>query len=140
MALQDKSKLQVYRELKWEIGFVQYLEYVKGAPSRLVFKFCSGTHGLFEELGRHANGGGPRECPNCGACKESVEHALFECASYDSQGLIFWDYLKEVFPLDAFEAFLHGSIFDKTEFCLGEKQGMLVNDKCSPWYDRVGNF
>ena len=26
-----------------------------------------------------------RQCPNCGACKESVEHVLFESASYDSQ-------------------------------------------------------
>ena len=25
----------------------------------------------------------------CGACKESVEHVLFECASYDSQDKIF---------------------------------------------------
>ena len=36
------------------------------------------------------------------------------------------------------EAFLQGSIFDKTAFCLGEKQGMLhvVNDE----YNRVGTF
>ena len=25
------------------------------------------------------------------------------------------------------EAFLHGSVFDKTPFCLEEKQGMFVN-------------
>ena len=48
-------------------------------------KFCSGTHGLFEDLGRRANEGGLQECANCGACKESVEHVLFECSSYDSQ-------------------------------------------------------
>ena len=30
-----KSKLQVYRELNQEIGLKEYLEYVKGAPSRL---------------------------------------------------------------------------------------------------------
>ena len=29
MALQHKSKIQVYRELKQEIGFEEYLEYVK---------------------------------------------------------------------------------------------------------------
>ena len=50
------------------------------------------------------------------------------------------DYLKTVLPPDAFETFLCGSIFDKTAFCLGEKQGMLVNDECSSWYNRVGNF
>ena len=29
-------------------------------------------------------GGGSQECPNCGACEESVEHVLFAYASYDS--------------------------------------------------------
>ena len=45
-----------------------------------------------------------------------------------------------VLPPDAFETFLHGSILDKTAFCLGEKQGMLVNDEYSSWYNRVGDF
>ena len=40
----------------------------------------------------------------------------------------------------AFEAFLYDSIFDITPFYLGEKQGMLVNDECSSWYNRIGNF
>ena len=31
------------------------------------FKFCCGTHGLFEELGRNVNKGGSQECPNWGA-------------------------------------------------------------------------
>ena len=86
---------------------------------------------MFEELGRHDKGGGSQECPNCEVCKESVEHVPFECASYDPQRLDFLDYLKTVLPPDAFEAFVHGSIFDKTAFCLGEKEGMLVNDECS---------
>ena len=34
-ALQHKSKLRVYRELKREIRFEEHLEYVKEAPSRL---------------------------------------------------------------------------------------------------------
>ena len=70
-------------------------------------------------------------CPNCGACKESVEDVLFECASYNSQTLISLGYLKNVLPLVAFKAFLCGSIFDKTALCYGEAQGMLVNDECS---------
>ena len=53
MALQHKSKLRVYRELKQEIGFEEYLEHVKEAPSRLFLKFRSSTHWLLEELGRH---------------------------------------------------------------------------------------
>ena len=82
--------------MKREIGFEEYLEYIKGAASRLFFKFRSGTHGLFEELGRHVGRGGSQECPNCGACKESVEHVLFECPSYDSQRQSFSEYLKQV--------------------------------------------
>ena len=140
MALQHKSKLRVYRELKREFGFEEYLTHVKGAPSRLFFKFRSGTHGLFEELGRHARGGGSQECPNCEVSKESVEHVLFECASYDSQRLTFLDYLKRVLTSDAFETFSRGNIFDKTTFCLGEKQGLLINDECGSWYNSVGDF
>ena len=56
MALVHQYKLQVYRELKRDIGFEKYLENVKCAPSRLFLKLHSGTHGLFEELGRHAKG------------------------------------------------------------------------------------
>ena len=65
----------------------KYLDCVRGeALSRLLFKFHLDTNRLFEELGRHASSGGSQECPNCGACKESTERVLFECASYDSQG------------------------------------------------------
>ena len=69
--------------MKQEIGFEEHLEYVKGAPTRLLFKFHSGTYGLFEELGIHDRGGGSQECPDCGACKVSVEHVLrlFACAT-----------------------------------------------------------
>ena len=122
------------------VEFEEYLEYVKEAPSRLFFKFRSGTHGLFEELGRHAGRDGSQECPNCGASKESVEHVLFECPSYNSQRQSFLEYLKKVLLPDAFEDFMHSSIFDKTVLCLAEKQGMVVNDACSSWYNRVGDF
>ena len=81
-----------------------------------------------------------QECPNCGAGKESVEHVLFECDPYDSQRRNFFDYLKQVLTPKAFEAFTQSSIFDKTIFCLGEKQGVLVNDDCSSWYNKVGDF
>ena len=68
----------------------EYLEYVTGAPSGMFLNFRLGTHGLFEELGRHAKGDRSQECPDCGAYKESVEHVLFQCASSDSQRLVFW--------------------------------------------------
>ena len=48
----------------------------------LFLKFHSGIHGLLEELGWHVDKDGSQECPNCGASKESMEHVLFECASY----------------------------------------------------------
>ena len=35
---------------------------------------------------------------------------------------------------------IHVHVFNKIVFCLGEKQCMLVNDECSSWYNRVGNF
>ena len=87
-----QHNLCVYKKLKCGVGFEEHLKHVKGPSSRLLFEFCPGTHGLFEELGRHAMGGGSQECRNCEACKESVEHVLFECALYDSQRQNFLDY------------------------------------------------
>ena len=50
MALQHKSKLHVYKELKCGVGFEENLKHVKGPSSTctctLRLKFCSGTHGL----------------------------------------------------------------------------------------------
>ena len=40
-----ESKLRVYKELKCGLGFEEYLKRVKGPSSRLLLKFCSGTHG-----------------------------------------------------------------------------------------------
>ena len=53
---------------------------------------------------------------------------------------IFLDYTRQILTLEAIEAFNHCSIFDKAAFCLGEKQGMLINDECSSWFNRVQNF
>ena len=39
--------------------------------------------------------------------------------------------MKQVLAPEAFEGFIHSSIFDNAVFCLGEKQGMLVNDECT---------
>ena len=59
------------------VGFEEYFKYVKGPSSRLILKFCSGTHELFDELGRHTNRGGSQECPNCGACIKSSLSIFF---------------------------------------------------------------
>ena len=78
MDIQHKSQLHVYRELKQEVGVEEYLDTINRAPSRFL-KFCSSSYGLFEECGKHADMGASQECLNCGSCKESVEHVLFEC-------------------------------------------------------------
>ena len=80
------------------------------------------------ELGSHDEGGGSQEYRNFGACKESVEQVLIECASYGSPVLDFIEYLKRVLHFDALETYINNSILDKTAFCLGEKQGTLIND------------
>ena len=48
--------------------------------------------------------------------------------------------MKQILALKAFKAFNYSNIFDNAVFCLGEKQGMFMNDECSPWYNRVGDF
>ena len=91
----------IYKELKCGVGFEEYLKYVKNPPFRLFLKFRSGTHGLLEELGSYANKSGSQECPNCGPCKEFVEHVLPDCAAYDSQRQIL-DYLKQILTPEEF--------------------------------------
>ena len=116
------------------------MQHVKRSSSRLFFKFRSGTHRPFEELGRHTKGDGSQEFPNCEACRESVEPVLFECASFDCKKQNCFDYMKQIFTPEAFEDFDYSSIFDKTAFCLGENQGMLINNECSSLYNKVGEF
>ena len=48
--------------------------------------------------------------------------------------------MKQILIAEPFETFNYSSIFDNTLFCLGEKQGMLINDECSLWYNGVLNF
>ena len=54
----------------------------------------------------------------------------------------FLDYIcmKQIFTLKTFQPFNHSSTFDKAVFCLGEKQGMLINNECSSRYTKAGNF
>ena len=61
MVSQHKSILCVYKELRWEIGFEEYLEYVKEGPSSFFLTFRSGTHGLYNELGKHAKRDGSHD-------------------------------------------------------------------------------
>ena len=72
-----------------------------------------------------------------------IHHFVYLCICYvqkctlcNSQRQIFFNYLKQVLFLDVFEDFMHCSVLDKTVFCLGEKQGMIVNDDC---YTNLGS-
>ena len=129
----------MYRELKWEVEFEEYLKYLNGALIELFLKFCLGTYGLFQEsLGWHAGGDESKQCCNCEACKESVEHVLFMCIVQFLKKKVL-DYLKQVLLPDTFEALMHCSIFKKTVLYLEEKQGMVVSNDCSLRHNRVGN-
>ena len=78
MALQHTSKLpvQVYRELKREIGFKTYLEYVRGDLLDCFKSFVWVPMGCLRSWVGYDKGSGSQECPNCGACKGSIEHVL----------------------------------------------------------------
>ena len=53
---------------------------------------------------------------------------------------IFFNCMKQILSPEAFEAFNYSNIFDKAVLCSGEKQGMLIHNECSSWYNKVGGF
>ena len=63
----------------------------------------------------------------CGACKESVQLSMFSLSVHHmiTRAKNFFDYMKQILSLEAFEAFNYCSIFDKAVFCLGEKKGTV---------------
>ena len=60
-----------------------------------------------------------------------LAHSSWVCIIQFSNGNFSHDYVRQVLILDAFKTFCHGSILDKTVFCLGGKQGtcMLLSDE-----------
>ena len=64
----------------------------------------------------------------------------FFSVHHDSQTQSFSEYLKQVLIHNGYETFIHRSVSDKVVFCLGERQGVLVDDECDSWYNRVGDF
>ena len=63
----------------------------------------------------------------------------FECVSYNSQGQ-FFELLKTSASSGCVWGFMHRIVFNKMIFCLGEKQGMIINNDCSMCYNRVSVF
>ena len=72
-------------------------------PLTIMKKDPPSTLFLSSKLGEPAKRGGSQECRNCRHYKESVEHVLFECASYDSQKQYLLDYMKQVLAPEAFK-------------------------------------
>ena len=62
----------MYKSFAKEADFKTYLHGVSDAGTRLLFKLRSGTHGLYEELGRHRGRNGRTECILCEDECESV--------------------------------------------------------------------
>ena len=140
MALRHKSKLCVYKELKRGVEFEEYLKYVKGPPSRLfLLNSVRVPMGFLKNWVGMLRGVGLRNVLILGLVR-SLSSMFFLSVHHTIHKEKFLDYMKQVLTLEAFETFTHGSIFDKAVFCLSEKQGMLLNDECNSWYNKVGDF
>ena len=48
--------------------------------------------------------------------------------------------MEQILTLKAYKALYNSSFSDKAVFCLGQKQGLLVNECLSSLYNRVGDF
>ena len=90
--------LSLYRTFGKVVEFKKYLRGVSDAGTRLL---RSGTHRLNEELGRHREREGRKECLLCDAECESVSCVLWDCPAYVSirEGSRF----EHVQSLDSFE-------------------------------------
>ena len=73
----SKVKLHLYESFGKKVDFKTYLHGVSDAGTRFLFKFRSGTHGLYEELGTHRGRNGRTECILCGDEWKSVVHVLW---------------------------------------------------------------
>ena len=119
MALQHKSKLRIYKELKCGFGFEEYSQLVKGPSSRLLLKLHSGTHELFEEQGRHAKGGGSQECLIVALVRSLLRMFTLSVHRMIPKGKVLATIMKQILSPEAFKAFNYSSVFDNAVFCLG---------------------
>ena len=103
------------------------------AASRLMFKLRSGTHGLKEELGRHREREGMKECLLCDNECESVSHVLWECPAYSSLRDNILVALQGILG-DEFEHFQSLGSFEKASSVLGSE------NKCGCMLDPVKSY
>ena len=93
----------------------------------ILFKFCSGTHGLFKEFCKYANRVGHRNILVVGLVRSQWSMFFFSLHRTIPRDDCL-DSCKQVLVPDGFEAFVCGSIFDNGILCLGVEQGMLFNN------------
>ena len=83
----EMSKLRLYRQLKSELSFENYLKVVSDFKHRRTLaRIRSGTHELSIETGRWAGESvNNRTCPTClSGAVEDEAHLLLDCISYDT--------------------------------------------------------
>ena len=100
------------------VEFKNYLHGVSDVGTRLLFR--SGTHGLNEELGRHRGREGKSECTLCGAERESMVHASWECSAYSSSRASFMVKFEELLG-DRYADFEVLNSVGKTSYVLGSE-------------------
>ena len=101
-----------------------------------MFKFRSGTHGLNEELGRHREREGRKECLLCNHECESISHVLWDCPVYHTLRNNFMCKLQELLG-DRFKHFESLDSFDKASFVLGSE---LWEDDFSSMLDLAKDY
>ena len=118
------------------VEFKKYLNGVCDAGSRLLFKFRSGTHGLYEELGRHRGREGKTECSLCGDECENVSHVLWECSAYSSTRACFIKKLQELLE-DEYEDFESLDKVKKLSYVLGSELWESKFDGLLSWLRNI---
>ena len=116
--LNNKTKLTIYKNFGREVKFKHNLNGVGNAGTCVLFKLCSGTHGLNEKLGRHRGREGKYMCNLCGEDCESVGHFLWNCLVYVERRALFFEHLK-ISLGNEFEHFKSCDIAGKSHFILG---------------------
>ena len=118
------------RELKWEVGPEEYLEFVKGVPYRLFFNFVRVPMRCLRNWLGMLIRVGYRSVLTVGLVRNQLSMFCFSVVHMIPRDN-FFDYLKQILPPEVSEAFCHSRTFDKAVLCLGGKQDTLVKDECN---------
>ena len=75
-----------------------------------------------------------------GACRESIEHVVFECTRYDSLIQQFWTTWSKFLLQKHLRLIIIAAFSLSCVLFEWKKQGMLVNNECQSCHKRVGVF